>query len=52
MDDTAMFIGLDVHKVTIAVAVAECGQSDAAHFSGEIENTSTALSKLAKKYGR
>jgi transposase len=52
MDETTMFIGLDVHKATIAVAVAEGGRRDAARYFGEIENTSAALSKLAKKYGR
>src|ERR1700675_1732272 len=52
MDETTMFIGLDVHKATIAVAIAEGGRREAARYFGEIENTSAALSKLAKKYGR
>ena len=47
-----MFVGLDVHKATIAVAVAEGGHREAARYFGEIENTSAALSKLAKKYSR
>ena len=52
MDEATIFIGLDVHKATIAVAIAEGGRRDAARYFGEIENTSSALSKLAKKYGR
>jgi transposase len=52
MEETTMFIGLDVHKATIAVAIAEGGRREAARYFGEIENTPAALSKLAKKYGR
>jgi transposase len=52
MAETTMFIGLDVHKATIAVAIAEGGRREAARYFGEMENTSAALSKLAKKYGR
>ena len=52
MEETTMFIGLDVHKATIAVAIAEGGRREAARYFGEIENTPTALSKLAKKYKR
>jgi transposase len=52
MEETTMFIGLDVHKATIAVAIAEGGRREAARYFGEIENTSAALSKLAKKYRR
>ena len=48
MDETTMFIGLDVHKATIAVAVAEGGHREAARYYGEIENSSAALSKLAR----
>jgi transposase len=50
--EATMFIGLDVHKATIAVSIAEGGRREAARYFGEIENTSAALSKLAKKYGR
>jgi transposase len=52
MEETTMFIGLDVHKATIAVAIAEGGRREAARYFGEIENTPAALSKLAKKYRR
>ncbi len=51
MEEATMFIGLDVHKATIAVAIAEGGRREAARYFGEIENTPAALSKLAKKYG-
>jgi hypothetical protein len=30
MEETTMFIGLDVHKATIAVAIAEGGRREAA----------------------
>ena len=41
-EEVRAFVGLDVHKATIAVAVAEGGRRDAACFVGEIENTPTA----------
>ena len=33
-----IYVGLDVHKATIAVAIVH-GTRSAAHFYGEIENT-------------
>lgn len=44
------FIGLDVHKDFITVAIADEGRSEAVSF-GEIANTSAAISKLAKGLG-
>jgi transposase len=41
------FIGLDVHKETIAVAIA--GEEGVPRYYGEIMNTSEALAKLIKK---
>ena len=52
MEETTAFIGLDVHKATIAVAIAEGGLRDAAVFFGTIANTPDALAKLATKLGR
>lgn len=40
MTKTVMYVGLDVHKNTIAVAVAEDGKR------GEIANTPAGLTKL------
>ena len=48
MNEYNKFIGLDTHKDTIAVAVAEAGRQPA-HFFGEIPNTPEAIRKLAKK---
>jgi len=39
------YVGLDVHKETIAVAVAECGRGQP-DYLGEIANTPKAISKL------
>jgi transposase len=48
------YIGLDVHKETIAVAVAECGRGQP-EYLGEIANKPKAISKLIErlsaKYG-
>jgi transposase len=52
MGEITTFVGLDVHKATIAVAVARGGLRDAADFLGTIENTPAALSKLLVKLGR
>lgn len=42
------YVGMDVHKETIAVAIAKEGRGDPAYF-GEIPNTSEAIKKLIKK---
>ena len=44
----AAYVGLDVHKATIAVAVAECGR-EAAYSEGEIANTPKAVRKLVAR---
>lgn len=43
------YIGLDVHKVSISVAVAEEGRDGAVRFIGEIPNTPADVAKLAKR---
>jgi len=45
------FIGLDVHKDFITVAIADEGRGEAVS-SGEIANTPAAVSKLARRLGR
>jgi transposase len=45
------FIGLDVHKDFITVAIADEGRGEAV-ISGEIPNTRAAMSKLARRLGR
>src|SRR4051794_3596530 len=52
MGEITTFVGLDVHKATISVAVARGGLRDAADFLGTIENTPAALGKLLVKLGR
>jgi transposase len=45
------YIGLDVHKETIAVAIAETGRTGEVRFYGEIANTPDAVAKFLKKLG-
>ena len=45
------YIGLDVHKETIAVAIAETGRTGEVRFYGEIANTPDAVANLSKKLG-
>ncbi|MDB3935465.1 hypothetical protein N9383_01945 [Granulosicoccus sp.] len=42
------YVGLDVHKDTIAVSIEDTGRSKA-RFYGTIRNTSAAVSWLLKK---
>jgi len=45
------YLGLDVHKNTIAVAVADASRTGDVRFYGEIGNTPDAVSALLKKLG-
>ena len=51
MSGTVKYVGLDVHKSTIAVAVAEGGKRAEVREQGEIANTPAALTKLLTKLG-
>jgi transposase len=56
MTDNTVFIGLDTHKETIAVAIAEDGRDGEVRYYGQIDNQPPAVlklvKKLASKYGR
>ena len=45
---SSKYVGMDVHKDTIAVAIASEGRGDPAYY-GEIPNTDEAIRKLVKK---
>jgi hypothetical protein len=55
MKQDTLFIGLDVHKETIAVAVAEGSRGSEVRFMGTIVNNPEAIvrlvTKLAKREG-
>ena len=46
MENSITFIGLDVHKETISVALAEGGERGEARVYGEIANRPDALSPI------
>lgn len=48
MKEFIKYVGLDVHKETIAVSVAEANGGEV-HYFGEIANTPEALSKLVRQ---
>jgi transposase len=49
---TKSFVGLDVHKETISVSVAEDGRDGAVRFIGVIANTPDDVAKTAKRLSR
>ena len=48
MKECTKYVGLDVHKATIAVAIAEAGSSEVRYF-GEIPNTPEDINKVMRK---
>ena len=52
LDKPITYVGLDVHKDTIAVALAEVGGGKDVREYGKITNTPTALKALATKLSR
>ena len=49
MDQPTRFVGMDVHKETIVIAVTAAGESGKAMPYGTIPNTTAALEKLVGK---
>ena len=47
-----LYVGLDVHKLSMSVSVAEDGRDGAVRFIGDIPNTPTDLAKLCKRLGK
>ena len=50
-EGTTVYVGLDVHKDTIAVALAEAGSAGEARSYGVIPNAPAAIARLIKKIG-
>jgi len=55
MNEAALFVGMDVHKATVAIAVAEPGRNGDVRFIGNVPNKSATvvalLRKLQQKHG-
>ena len=50
--DIRSFVGMDVHKATISISVAEDGRSGPVRFLGVIPNTADEVAKMAKRLAR
>jgi transposase len=50
--ENTLFVGLDVDKKTISVAVADDAAGAAVRFHGTIENTPAAVRNLCKKLAK
>ena len=49
---TTIYVGMDVHKESISVTVAEEGRNGPIRFLGAVPNTPTDVAKLAKKLAK
>jgi hypothetical protein len=52
MKQIRSFVGMDVHKATISISVAEDGRSGPVRFIGVIPNSPDAVVKMAKQLAR
>jgi len=52
MQSVCAFLGFDLHKETISVAVADVGRAGEVRHVGTIKNDPTAIGKLARSLAR
>ena len=52
MKQTRSFVGMDVHKATISISIAEDGRNGPVRFLGVIPNTSDDIAKMAKRLSK
>jgi transposase len=52
MSEAGVFVGMDVHKATVSVAVAEAGRQGEVRHLGSVENKPVAIAKLARRLER
>ena len=49
MEQAALYVGMDVHKATAAIAVAESGRDGEVRFIGNVANKSSTVIALLRK---
>ena len=50
--DKKAFVGLDVHKDSLSISIAEEGRNDPVRFLGVIPNSAEAVTKMAKRLSK
>jgi len=50
--ENTLFVGLDVHKKTVSVAIVDGSARSEVRFYGTIENTPDAIRRLCKKLSK
>jgi transposase len=49
MDEAALYVGMDVHKATVAIAVAEPERNGEVRFIGNVPNKAATVISLSRK---